>query len=218
MRASRWTPSCPETDSIAADDSAPVAAEGTALAIGVIADPSTATVLTGGATVLEQALSALGTDQSVRPLTVLPDDRGQLDPLAALFIDDPGGIPAEARSALGEWVSRGGVAVALLGPRAESAQLGSSLEPFVRGAVRWEQTKAKGAVPKSVAWLGAPGESLEDLGGQGTRSVGGHRATGFRGGGALGRRQAADARGALGARVGPHRRAARQRRSQRLRA
>ncbi|MCA9599768.1 MAG: VWA domain-containing protein [Myxococcales bacterium] len=165
-------------DAIAEDDSAPVSAEGAALGIGVVADPSTATVLTGGATVLEQALSALGGDESVRPLTVLPDERAQLDPLAAVFIDDPGGIPAEARATLGDWVSRGGVAVALLGPRAESAQLGSTLEPFVRGAVHWEKTKAKGVESASVAWLGAPGESLSDLAPEGRALLEGIEPTG----------------------------------------
>jgi hypothetical protein len=129
----------------------------------VASDVATSTATTGGATMVEQALEALGLDVSVRPLSALPEESKELAPLQALLLDDPGGLVPEARGALHEWLERGGVALACLGPRAESVQLGTTLEPFVRGAVSWEATKATGVAEKSVAWLGAAGASLSAL-------------------------------------------------------
>ena len=150
-------------DAIAHDDQAPVAPESRSLGVGVLSDLATASATTGGATVVEQALEALAHDVSVRPLTTLPEEARELSGLAALLLEDPSGLAPEARAALVEWLERGGVAVAWLGPRAESVQLGTTLEPFARGALSWELTKAKGVDAASIAWLGAPGASLSSL-------------------------------------------------------
>ncbi|MCC6899328.1 MAG: VWA domain-containing protein [Polyangiaceae bacterium] len=150
-------------DSIAEDDRAPVAPEAQGLGVAVISDVATSSATTGGATVVEQALEALALDVGVKPLPTLPDDAKELERFAALVLDDPGGLTPEARAALGEWLERGGVALGLLGPRAESVQLGTTLEPFVSGALSWGTTKSGGVDPKSIAWLGAPGASLSSL-------------------------------------------------------
>ena len=109
---------------------------------------------------LEQALSALEGQLLVRPLPVAPDDARDLEGHAALMLDDPAGLTPETRAAITSWVERGGVALALLGPRASLAQLGSTLEPFARGAVRWETTQAKGIDPRTAEWFGAEAQSF----------------------------------------------------------
>jgi len=149
-------------DRLAHDDSAPVLAEAAQLSIAVTSDRSSASATTGGTTLLEQALAALG-NVSVRPLPVVPDEGRELESHAALVLDDPAGLTPEARAALHTWVERGGVAVALLGPRATLAQLGSTLEPFAQGAVRWEVTSAHGLDPTSASWIGSEAESLKEL-------------------------------------------------------
>ncbi len=154
-------------DAIAEDDRAPVAPESQVLELGVMSDLATASVTTGGSTVVEQALDALALDVGVRPLSTLPDDVKELKRFVALVLDDPSGFGPEARAALGEWLEGGGVAVALLGPRAESVQLGTTLEPFVSGALAWSSTTSSGVDPGTVAWLGAPGSSLASLGPRG---------------------------------------------------
>jgi hypothetical protein len=168
------------SDALVHDDHAPIAEETASLAVGVLADPATASVVTGGPTILEQALEALGRALAIRPLAVLPDEATELASFALLVIDDPAGITPESRTALGSFVSRGGLALALLGPRAATAQLGSTLEPFATGAVRWETLAAPsqgvtpaaatakpspvvGLDPASVSWLGSEGATLADL-------------------------------------------------------
>jgi hypothetical protein len=168
-------------DALAHDDRAPVSEEAAALAVGVLSDPATSSVVTGGPTILEQALEALGRELAVRPLAVLPDEAAELSRLAFLIVDDPSGITPEARAVLTSWLTRGGIALALLGPRAATAQLGSTLEPFVNGAVRWETLSGPGqgvtpaaTTPRpaaavvgldvsSVTWLGSEGGTLSDL-------------------------------------------------------
>lgn len=151
------------TDDNRADDRAPVAPDSTGFGFGVYSDIATAGATTGGATVLEQALEALGRDLAVKPLATLPEDEKDLRGLGALLLDDPAGIAPEARGSLAAWLERGGVAVAFLGPKSENVQLGTTLEPFVRGALRWEHTKASSVDPASTAWLGAPGSSFDAL-------------------------------------------------------
>lgn len=150
-------------DAIESDDVAPVAPIPTAATIGVLADPATSAVTTGGTTVMEQALEALALDVSVRPMTLVPEDARELGELSVLLLDDPAGLSPESRGALTSFVERGGVAAAWLGPRAESVQLGTTLEPFVRGSARWKPTRAKGIAAASIGWLGAPGASLTEL-------------------------------------------------------
>src|SRR5690606_35825026 len=99
----------------------------------------------------------------VRPVPIIPDDPADLSGFGALILDDPSGIAPEARVALTQWVERGGVAVAFVGPRAETLQLGSTLEPFIHGAANWETTTAKGVNVDSLAWLGPEAMSLSEL-------------------------------------------------------
>ncbi|HLV22803.1 MAG TPA: VWA domain-containing protein [Polyangiaceae bacterium] len=150
-------------DALAADDRLPVLDEPPGLAVGVLAAPES-TVMTGGPPVLEQALDALGGDLRVLPMPVLFDDVRELEKYSALVIDDPPGLSPESRAALLQWIGRGGVALALLGPRVESVQLGSTLEPFVSGgAVTWEATESAGIDPGTASWAGAEAASLVDL-------------------------------------------------------
>jgi hypothetical protein len=78
-------------------------------------------------------------------------------------LDDPGGLGPELRSTLEAWVGRGGVAVALLGPRAQSRALGATLSPFAEGGLAWESTSAKGPLTESLAWLGPEASGFADL-------------------------------------------------------
>lgn len=151
------------TDAIAHDDLAPVTGQPSRLGIAVVVDPALSSVTTGGPTVLEQALHALEADIIVRPIPLIFDDDSILSRYAAVIVDDPSGFSPEARGALRRFVEHGGVAMALLGPRAETAQLASTLEPFAHGQVRWEGTEASGIEPASVSWLGPEGSSLDDL-------------------------------------------------------
>lgn len=150
-------------DAMKHDDSAPVAMGGSALGIAVVADTASGAVTTGGPTVLEQALASLGRRMPVRPLALVPDDPQALRGYAVLIVDDPVGLSPEARSALGTWLEHGGVALGLLGPRVDSVQLGSTLEPFVRSAASWETTTVKGVDAKSMSWLGKEAATLADI-------------------------------------------------------
>lgn len=150
-------------DAIERDDLASVSREPPAFTIGVFSDPARSSPSTGGRTLLEQALVALGGDLTLRPLSVLPEDPNELLRLSALFLDDPPGLGPELREALTSWLARGKVAVAFLGPRVERVQLGATLEPFAHGAVRWETTEQKGLDPASLAWLGPEAAALAEL-------------------------------------------------------
>jgi hypothetical protein len=149
-------------DAIAQDDEAPVIPPGTDLVLGALADPATASVQTGGATILETALRALESGARVEPLSVLPDDVAGLERFGALFIDDPAGFTPEVRGSLSTWLEQGGVALVFLGPALESAPLGSSFEPFLNGAPRWQPSEG-GVDAKSASWLGEAAVSLTDL-------------------------------------------------------
>jgi hypothetical protein len=151
------------SDAIQADDRLPVVKHAGGLAVGIVADRTLAAAATGGPTVLEQALAALDPPPRQRPFPLVPRDAAELDRVSLLVVDDPPGFSPEARRALGEWVSGGGIAVALLGPRAASAQLASTLEPFARGGVRWEPSQKLGVRAASVPWLGEEAGSLAEL-------------------------------------------------------
>jgi Mg-chelatase subunit ChlD len=150
-------------DAIAHDDLASVSREGAAFTVGVFSDPARSSPSTGGRTLLEQALVALGADIALRPLAVLPEDPKELARIAVLVLDDPPGLGPEVRDALSAWLATGKVAIAFLGPRAERVQLGSTLEPFAHGAVRWEATDEKGLDPQSLSWLGPEAAALAEL-------------------------------------------------------
>jgi hypothetical protein len=168
-------------DAIAHDDVGAVAPSSAALGVAVLADTELSSSVTGGATLVEQALRALERDIKLRPLGVLPDQGAELDPYALVLLDDPAGLTPEARSALSGWVERGGIAVALLGPRAETTKLGSPLEPFALGAVRWEQNpSATGANVESLGWLGPEASGLGDVAPEGRALVDATRVPGAR--------------------------------------
>lgn len=150
-------------DALAHDDVAPVAPQAKSLSIAVLADPSRSSVITGGATVVEQALDALETGAAVRPLSVLPTRADGLAAYSALIIDDPPGLGVDVRAAILSWVEQGGTALALLGPGSAKAQLGSTLEPFLAGKVRWEATSEKGIAAASLPWLGKEALGLADI-------------------------------------------------------
>ncbi|HVU02998.1 MAG TPA: VWA domain-containing protein [Polyangiaceae bacterium] len=151
------------SDAAREDDDAPVSDEPAAPAVAVVADTRTAGATTGGPTVVEQALAALGGSWVVRPLELIPDDEGGYKGVAALVLDDPRGLSPTARTALSKFLSRGGVAAAFIGPRGSSTDLGSPLDPFAHGTVRFESAPGMGVDPASVAWLGAESTSLQAL-------------------------------------------------------
>ena len=152
------------SDALAADDTAAIAPDALAVGVAVLADETESGAVTGGPPLVEQVIAALDRDLALRPLSVVPDQAAELERDALLVLDDPAGLSPEARGALGTFAERGGTAVALLGPRAELARLGATLEPFTQGAVRWERNpRAGGADPASLGWLGTEGASLTDL-------------------------------------------------------
>jgi Mg-chelatase subunit ChlD len=150
-------------DAIEHDDAGSVSRESVGFVVGVVSDPTRSSPSTGGRTLLEQALSALGEDVALRPLSVVPEDPAELSRLSALILDDPPGLGPEVREALAAWIARGKVAVAFLGRRVENVQLGSTLEPFAHGAVRWQPSRARGLNPSSLSWLGPEAAALNDL-------------------------------------------------------
>jgi hypothetical protein len=166
------------TDACRHDDQAPVSEESTASVVGVVADSTLAAAKTGGPTVVEQALQALGDTWAVRPLPFVPDDEKGLDGVGALVIDDPPGFSPEARATLARFLSRGGVAATLLGPRSAATALGWTLEPFGRGAARWEQAQDLRIDTASLAWLGPEAASLGSIGRRGRTRLDGMEMSG----------------------------------------
>jgi hypothetical protein len=151
-------------DALAHDDLAAVAPDTLALGVAVLADTALSSGETGGPPLVEQAIRALESDVALRPLAVLPDQTSELDRYGLMVLDDPAGLSPEARSALTAWIERGGLALSLLGPRAETTKLGSPLEPFVLGSVRWQRPSAsRGVKPETLGWLGPEAGSLADL-------------------------------------------------------
>ena len=167
-------------DALPSDDRAPVAAESQALGILVVADAANATAETGGAPVLEQALTALESSAAIHPTALLPEDPSEYRGNALVLLDDPVGITPEARGALVNFIEQGGVAAALLGPRAEQAPLGATLEPFVHGALHWEPQAAGGLNEVSLAWLGPEAAGLSDLAPHGRAGLAGSDLLGAR--------------------------------------
>jgi von Willebrand factor type A domain/Aerotolerance regulator N-terminal len=152
------------SDSIAADDVAPVVAEAGPGSVAVISDAADETTATGGAPVVEQALSALELDVAARPLPAVPDRLEDLTPFLGVIVDDPPGFTPEERRALGSYVECGGALLLALGPHAASAPLGASLEPIVPHAVTWEPTASRGVDLKTASSLfGESAQSGADL-------------------------------------------------------
>ncbi len=131
-----------EADAIPRDDVAPVLGAATAPAVGVVVGEGGAldeVVATGGAPILERAFTALESGTPIRPLPSLPDREVDLAALAGLAVDDPSGLGPEQRIALSKWLDTGGVLLVAAGPRTAAPPLGSSLEPLLMRAVRWEK-------------------------------------------------------------------------------
>ncbi len=162
-------------DAIAADDVATVVPEAAAPAVAVITDSPDETTVTGGAPIVEQALSALRLDVAVRPIPAVPDRAIEFEGFVGVIADDPSGLTPEQRRALASFLEQGGEALFALGPRAAAAPLGSSLEPALGHAVTWGRTTAKGA----IAAHGAPppfsdaARSLADLNPSGRATLAG---------------------------------------------
>ncbi|HEX2880908.1 MAG TPA: VWA domain-containing protein, partial [Polyangiaceae bacterium] len=151
------------SDADPSDDRATITGQVSALTVGVLADPAKAAVITGGATVIEQALGALDNQIIIKPMSMLPDSVKQLEPFAALVIDDPPGLGPEARVALELWVKRGGVVLGLLGPAVQLAQLSSNLEPFTTGG-QWQRLSAPlDARDQGATWLALEPGGLQQL-------------------------------------------------------
>ncbi len=152
-------------DAIAADDVAPVLPEAGRGAVAVVADATEESVVTGGAPIVEQALSALKLDVDLRPLPAMPDRSEDLAGDVGLVLDDPSGLTPEQRHALGAFLEGGGVVLLALGPHAASAPLGASLEPVLSHAPGWGEVKAAGADPATAKGeLVESARSLADLG------------------------------------------------------
>ncbi len=149
------------SDAVAADDVAPVVAEGRRGSIAVVADATEEAVATGGAPIVEQALSSLKLDAEVRPIPAMPDRPEDLAASVGLVLDDPPGLTPEQRHALGAFLDRGGVVLLALGPRASAAPLGATLEPILAHSISWSETTQAGADAASVR--GALAESAESL-------------------------------------------------------
>jgi hypothetical protein len=151
-------------DALPADDVAPVLPEVGRGAITVAADPSDEAVATGGAPIVEQALSALKLDLDVRPVPAFPDRAEDLAGALGVLLDDPPGLTPEQRHALSTFLDGGGVVLVALGPHAAAAPLGASLEPVLGHGTSWSETKATGGDPETaVGELAEPARSLTDL-------------------------------------------------------
>jgi len=150
-------------DSIPDDDFAPVGSTSSNLAIAVVAEQGSSSIATGGPPAVEQALEALETGAVVRPLPVAPETADELAAYMAIVIDDPPGLTPEARRALTAWLDKGGVALLAIGPRAASAPIGSSLEPFLLSAPRWETSAPAGIDVASATILGPSADGLAEL-------------------------------------------------------
>lgn len=152
-------------DRLASDDVAFVPSRGAGLTVGLLVDRERARVTTSSTTITRAALDALGGAATIEPLTTIPEDEAELATWQVLVLDDPTGLTPEASRALRAWLSRGGVALALLGPGVDSAPLGSTFEPLVLGAPRWLPDASKApairAVPASI--LGALAGDWSDL-------------------------------------------------------
>jgi hypothetical protein len=168
-------------DRLLEDDVAPVAPEADALRVAVLGSSAEREGPTGGPPLLEQAIAALQAGVLVQPIAVLPDQASELAAHALVLLDDPMGFGPEARESLSRHVESGAVAAAFLGPRVETTKLGSTLEPFAQGSVRWERpTNVKGVAPKSLSWLGVEAESLGELELRGRALLDAGRTTGAR--------------------------------------
>jgi hypothetical protein len=152
-------------DAIASDDAAPVVLESGPGTIAVVADAAEETAVTGGAPVVEQALSALKGSVAIRPTPIVPDRAEDLAPFIGILIDDPPGFTPEQRHALADFLKDGGAVLVALGSKSAAAPLGATLQPLVDRNVSWTENKSDGADPtKSAARFSDIATSLASLG------------------------------------------------------
>ncbi|HEY8089669.1 MAG TPA: VWA domain-containing protein [Polyangiaceae bacterium] len=151
-------------DAIAADDVAPVLPEVGRGAVAVVVDPGDEAVVTGGAPIVEQALSALKVDLDVRPIPAFPERSEDLAGDLGVLLDDPPGLTPEQRHALASFLDGGGVVLVALGPHAAAAPLGASIEPVLSHGSGWSETKATGGDPATaIGELTEAARSLADI-------------------------------------------------------
>jgi hypothetical protein len=149
------------SDAVATDDVAPVVSEASRGSIVVVADAVEEAVATGGAPIVEQALSSLKLDVDVRPVPAMPDRVEDLSSSLGLVLDDPAGLTPEQRHALAAFLDRGGVVLLGLGPHAAAAPLGATFEPILAHPIAWSDTTQAGADPATAR--GSLAESAESL-------------------------------------------------------
>ncbi len=145
------------SDAVASDDEAPIIDEGAVLAVAVVSDGRSESETAGGASVIEQALTALKLEMSARPIPAFPDRAEETAPFAAIAIDDPAGFTPEQRLALKGFVERGGLLLVGIGPRAANPPIGSSFEPLLDHPIAWESSPVTGATVDAgatVEWAG----------------------------------------------------------------
>ncbi len=151
-------------DAIAEDNELPLLTAGAPRPIALVVDPVTATLETGGATVVEQALRAIHPGEPIKPLATLPDDERDLEGLSGLVIDDPAGLTPEQRRALTTMLERGGSLLVMLGPRSGAAPIGATFESILTQQPRWLATSVKGIDDQSAeGLLGEGAAGLTDL-------------------------------------------------------
>ncbi len=146
------------SDANSYDDELAVATQVNDVAVGLLMDRTTETVETGGAPILEQAISALHMPLKVRSLSTLDDQGAELRQLSAIAVDDAAGFTPEQRRAFEQFFARGGSALLALGSRSAQAQLGYTFEPMLLRVPRWLPSSAKGA--NTSAGVGAVGEAV----------------------------------------------------------
>lgn len=150
-------------DANPSNDAAPAFAGAGGTVIATISDYATARAVTGGAPLIEQALTALGAELVVRPWPTLPEEDAEYSDVSVVILDDPSTFGPELRAPLMNWVHRGGTAVAFLGASSVSNQLGMSLAPFVEGPIAWSSVQGLGLDPATLSWLGATAESWSEI-------------------------------------------------------
>jgi hypothetical protein len=150
-------------DAIPADDMAPVVSIGGRLRVGVVSDPASSHLATGGPPAVEQAFNAMALGVQLRPLSAVPDRAEELDTLGLLICDDMPGFTPSQRRELTRWIDNGGVLLITLGPGAAAAPLGSSFAPMVPAIVRWSKDAPAGLDPDSSGLFGEALEGMDEL-------------------------------------------------------
>ncbi len=160
------------SDALPSDDSAPVVTEAGQTFVAVVSDRTEEALATGGAPVVEQALTALQIEMAVRAVPQVPDRGEDVASFAALVIDDPPGFTPEQRRTLRGFVDAGGLLLVALGRRAASAPLGASFEPLLAQSVSWKEAPVPAVdVASGAAFFGEAAPSLGDLAPKGRATI-----------------------------------------------